>query len=166
MRGSKFARRWTALVAAAIALSGVLLGSTAIPAQAAGDDVVLTGHGFGHGRGLSQWGAYGYATRFGWSYTQILQRYYSNAGMSNIGNPVVGVRLLALDGAPLAVTPNAPFMVDGRQLAAGTAGVITRNADGTWQLTTRASCSGAVTGSVQISATAFSPVTDPGNDIS
>lgn len=44
--------------------------------NAAQDTLVFTTEGFGHGVGLSQWGAYGYATKAGYSYAQILQHYY------------------------------------------------------------------------------------------
>ena len=37
--------------------------------------LAVSGHGWGHGLGLSQWGAYGYA-QHGWSYTRILAHYY------------------------------------------------------------------------------------------
>ena len=159
--------RRTGVLAALVLLAAVFVGAGPYPppARAAADDVVLAGHGFGHGRGLSQWGAYGYATRFGWNHLQILGRYYSNAGTSDIGNPLVSVDLTALDGSSPNVTSGAAFTVDGRPLAAGTAAQISRNADGTWQLTTRAGCSGAVTGSVQLTGTAVNTVADPGNDV-
>ena len=38
--------------------------------------VTLDGHGNGHGYGLSQWGAYGYAVDYGWTSAQILDHYY------------------------------------------------------------------------------------------
>ena len=38
--------------------------------------LVVSGHGWGHGLGLSQWGTYGYAKR-GWTYDRILAHYYS-----------------------------------------------------------------------------------------
>lgn len=38
---------------------------------------VLTGQGFGHGIGMSQWGAHGLAMQ-GWHYRQILDYYYQN----------------------------------------------------------------------------------------
>lgn len=38
--------------------------------------LVVSGHGWGHGLGLSQWGAYGYA-KHGWTYDRILAHYYS-----------------------------------------------------------------------------------------
>jgi stage II sporulation protein D len=37
--------------------------------------LAFTGHGWGHGLGLSQWGAYGYA-KHGWTYDRILAHYY------------------------------------------------------------------------------------------
>jgi stage II sporulation protein D len=38
--------------------------------------VVFNGHGWGHGLGLSQWGAYGYA-KHGWTFDKILAHYYT-----------------------------------------------------------------------------------------
>jgi stage II sporulation protein D len=38
--------------------------------------LAISGHGWGHGLGLSQWGAYGYA-KHGWTYDQILAHYYT-----------------------------------------------------------------------------------------
>ena len=35
----------------------------------------IKGHAYGHGVGMSQWGAYGYA-KHGWSYDRILRHYY------------------------------------------------------------------------------------------
>ncbi len=49
-------------------------GSPEPVADAATNDIVaivLDGTGFGHGRGLSQWGAYGYAVDHGWDWTKI-----------------------------------------------------------------------------------------------
>lgn len=44
----------------------------------------LTGHGWGHGIGLSQWGAYGYA-QHGFTYRQILQHFYTGVTIGDIG---------------------------------------------------------------------------------
>jgi SpoIID/LytB domain protein len=166
MSAATSTRRAIAALAAVVLMTGLVLGVGArTPARAAADDVVLTGHGFGHGRGLSQWGAFGYATRFGWNHLQILGRYYSNAGMSDIGNPLIAVRLMARDGADLAVTSAAPFTVNGQQYPGGTAAQLSRNADGTWQLTTRTGCSGAVTGTVQVTGTTVNTIANPGDDL-
>ena len=62
---------------AVVAASFAGLAATAAPAAAwAGGNVGITGHGFGHGRGMGQYGAFGYATIYGWPYTQILAHYY------------------------------------------------------------------------------------------
>ena len=57
-----------------------------VPAQSAQAEegqlpggVIIYGRGFGHGRGLSQYGAYGWATVHGWSWEQILDFYYGGA---------------------------------------------------------------------------------------
>jgi len=49
-----------------------------------GNGFVVQGRGFGHGVGLSQWGAQSLATQ-GWNYRQILGHYYRNAALSRIG---------------------------------------------------------------------------------
>ena len=41
---------------------------------------VVTGRGWGHGVGMSQWGAYGFASR-GWTYDRILAHYYRGTTM-------------------------------------------------------------------------------------
>jgi SpoIID/LytB domain protein len=38
--------------------------------------LAFTGHGWGHGLGMSQWGAYGYAMH-GWTFNRILAHYYT-----------------------------------------------------------------------------------------
>lgn len=43
----------------------------------------VTTYGYGHGVGLSQMGAVGYANEAGWSYQQILKHYYSITSSSN-----------------------------------------------------------------------------------
>jgi len=59
-------------VIAAFALVTALAGAGAVRASAV---FVIQGRGFGHGIGMSQWGAYGYA-RHGWRYPRILAHYY------------------------------------------------------------------------------------------
>ncbi len=52
----------------------------------------VTGHGWGHGVGMSQWGAYGYA-KHGWQYKAILRHYYTGITFSDVENPVIRVNL-------------------------------------------------------------------------
>jgi stage II sporulation protein D len=53
--------------------------------------LAVSGHGWGHGLGLSQWGAYGYA-KHGWTYDQILAHYYTGTTLGPA--PVSAVRVL------------------------------------------------------------------------
>jgi SpoIID/LytB domain protein len=63
----------------ALALVSLVLTLAALPAPAAvaaPDDFTFFGSGFGHGLGLSQWGAYGLAQE-GWRPGRILRHFYS-----------------------------------------------------------------------------------------
>ena len=68
-------RRLPALLALALACA---LAPAASAAPAA--NLVISGAGYGHGVGMSQEGALGYAER-GWSYQQILAHYYSGTSI-------------------------------------------------------------------------------------
>lgn len=74
----------TALVAGLMP-AGLIPGQLAATRIALADEgqlpggVVIYGRGFGHGRGLSQYGSYGWATVHGWSWEQILDFYYGGA---------------------------------------------------------------------------------------
>ena len=39
-------------------------------------EFLITTYGYGHGVGMSQWGAYLYATQKGWDYEEIIEHYY------------------------------------------------------------------------------------------
>jgi stage II sporulation protein D len=59
------------------------LRSTLFSIAIAGNTVQITGRGFGHGIGMSQWGAHNMAQQ-GYSYQQILGHYYQGAQLANI----------------------------------------------------------------------------------
>lgn len=59
------------------------LRSTLFSVNIAGDTVQITGRGFGHGIGMSQWGAHNMAQQ-GYNYQQILGHYYRGAQLANI----------------------------------------------------------------------------------
>ena len=70
-------------------------GGVKVPEATASGDVVFRGHGWGHGLGMSQYGAQG-AARLGCSADQILTRYY--AGTAVVTRPMpASVRLRMLD---------------------------------------------------------------------
>ncbi|HKT43591.1 MAG TPA: SpoIID/LytB domain-containing protein [Gaiellaceae bacterium] len=77
-----------------IAALAVLALAVCAGAARAATVVVVTGHGWGHGVGMSQWGARGYALH-GWKWTQILAHYYPGTRVSSTGNVTVRVLLAA-----------------------------------------------------------------------
>ena len=99
--------RWSRLGTALAIVAGTLaLGAPGSPTpsvSAAPNDiiaVVVDGTGYGHGRGMSQWGAYGYAVDHGWDWNQILSHYYGGTESSSVpSGQRIRVRLTGLDGA-------------------------------------------------------------------
>jgi stage II sporulation protein D len=77
--------------------------------------LIVTGHGWGHGVGMSQWGAYGYALH-GWKYHRILSHYYPGTRFGSVGE--AQVRVLLGRGVNVATIGCAtPIRVtDGRRL--------------------------------------------------
>src|SRR3954453_3821951 len=105
-----------ALAAAALipaGLTGMLI--TAAPAGAwASPTVDLAGRGNGHGRGMGQWGAFGYATNYSWSYSQILSHYYGGTAVQSVVLPAMTVELTALAGhSTVWVSSGAAFTAGG-----------------------------------------------------
>ena len=76
-------------------IAGVCCALVAASPAGAVTRLVVTGKGWGHGVGMSQWGAYGYA-RHGWSYRQILAHYYVGTTLGRA--PAVDVRVLLGSG--------------------------------------------------------------------
>ena len=62
-----------AALLAALGLSGVPATHATAPV---GGTFFVSGHGWGHGVGLAQYGAYGYALH-GWTYDRIVKHYYT-----------------------------------------------------------------------------------------
>lgn len=97
-------RRRTSLRTLALTLAALTVGAgsavlaPAGPATAADYPITLTGHGFGHGRGMGQWGALGYAVDSGWSTDQILDHFYGGTHAAAIGNPPISVELMGWRG--------------------------------------------------------------------
>jgi len=82
----------------------------------------VSGHGWGHGVGMSQYGAFGYA-QHGWGFARILGHYYPGTALSTV--PALRVRVLLAQGrAKLTISSAAQFKItdsDGTvyQVAAG-----------------------------------------------
>ncbi len=120
-------------LAAALALAALLAGSAGAYSSGAAKrratspslaqaTFVVSGRGWGHGVGLAQWGAYGFAQQ-GASYDRILAHYYPGTTLGP--TQVTRVRVVLAQGSrPLSVSSEAPFRVRDAtgqvwQLAAG-----------------------------------------------
>ena len=70
--------------------------------------LVLDGHGYGHGLGMSQWGAYGYA-KHGWTYDKILTHYFVG---TTIGTTTVStIRVLLAEETKATLAATAPWTI-------------------------------------------------------
>jgi SpoIID/LytB domain protein len=113
-RATRLHRPWSPLVAAAVAAlaAGPVLGSTGIANAAEGypapksGSYTITGAGFGHGNGMSQYGAKGAATR-GLTAQQITDFYYPGTAYTHYGDRTNRVRLSAVDARPVGITAQA-----------------------------------------------------------
>jgi stage II sporulation protein D len=96
------------------------VGEVAPPGSA--PTFLITGRGWGHGVGMSQYGALGFAQR-GYDYARIVAHYYPGTTLERA--PVARVRVLLVEGQrALTVSSESPFRVrDGtgklHELAAG-----------------------------------------------
>src|SRR4051794_37146044 len=98
--------RRTAVVAALALAAGALGLGAATPAVARSSAQVfrvppngvftLRGHGWGHGHGMSQYGAYGAAKVRGLTYQQILDFYYPHTSLA--GKPLSTIARVQLHG--------------------------------------------------------------------
>jgi stage II sporulation protein D len=90
-------RRTRTLIRAAVA-AACLLAVLAVPAGAK-TRFTIRGAGFGHGVGMSQYGAYGFALH-GASYRDILAHYYTGTALGS--QTATSVRVLLQDGVSVA----------------------------------------------------------------
>ncbi|HEX4431270.1 MAG TPA: SpoIID/LytB domain-containing protein [Frankiaceae bacterium] len=122
-------RRYAAALAAVTVASGVALAALPVASASAvtasqtfvvpANGVFnITGHGWGHGHGLSQWGAQG-AASLGIPSSTIVSTYYPGTTASVLANTPIRVRLTATNSFDLAVLPAAGLTVTdgaGRKL--------------------------------------------------
>jgi SpoIID/LytB domain protein len=140
--------RWSGLLVALALLAGVA-GQVPLarPAGAYGTTITVTGHGWGHGRGMGQWGALGYALA-GRSYSWILDHYYGNSKKSTRPESLMTVNLTEIENRHLIVTSGSNFRVDRGDgdvyldVPAGKAVRVRRTSPG-WAVDVADSCGGA-----------------------
>jgi stage II sporulation protein D len=103
-------RRFVLALAAVAALIGPA-GATPQSAESVTvTTFVITGRGWGHGVGMSQWGAYGYA-KHGVAYNRILAHFYPGTKLAPA--PVARIKVLLIEQARrLVVSSPDPFRVE------------------------------------------------------
>jgi len=95
--------------AALLAAMGLAGPSATHAAPPSGGTFFVSGHGWGHGVGLAQYGAYGYALH-GWSAPDIVAHYYPGTDLGQA--PVKRVRVLLVGGSKsVVVASRSPFTV-------------------------------------------------------
>jgi Stage II sporulation protein len=164
-------RRFAVIVVPSLA---VVLGVVGLPAVAgaAPNDVVVAGHGWGHGRGLGQYGALGYAVDQGWSSAKILDHFYGGTKAGTIGSSDIAVRLSSLEGPTDSlkstgswITSSQDFSVGSLLIAKGSAARIVRSGT-TWKVfTTFHGCAaGNNYGPWTITGATVTTAANPGDD--
>ena len=109
MRRMLFALTGLGLALAVSAPAGVRAPGPAKPAAVTATTFVVSGRGWGHGVGMSQYGALGYAQE-GWTYDQILGHFYTGATLGP--SPVARVRVLVAEAkTSVTVRSSVPFWV-------------------------------------------------------
>jgi stage II sporulation protein D len=86
---------------ATLALSAAFAALLLAPSAAARVSWVVQGHGFGHGVGMSQYGAYGYAEH-GKGYRFILGHYYSGTTIGTLPGPRTVRALIGVDSGDVS----------------------------------------------------------------
>ena len=75
--------------------------------------LALTGHGYGHGRGMSQWGANGAAQVGGLNFGQILDFYYPGTTRQSLSDETIRVALSDADGDTVIAPTDGLRVVSG-----------------------------------------------------
>jgi SpoIID/LytB domain protein len=132
-----------AVVLAIVAVAAVVAGPAPV-AEAAypTERVEISGRGWGHGRGMGQYGALGYAADHGWTHSRILDHFYGGTAAGHQPDSVISVHLTRLDDKPLIVQSGSPFTLGGVAVPAGTAAMVHRRSDGRWQVDRGPGCAG------------------------
>lgn len=78
-----------------------------LPPRPPPGQVTFTGHGWGHGRGMGQYGALGYAVDHSWTTDQILNHFYGGTTKASRADARQRVYLTGSDGVNLTVTQAA-----------------------------------------------------------
>ncbi|MFV1989210.1 MAG: SpoIID/LytB domain-containing protein, partial [Acidimicrobiales bacterium] len=113
----------------------------------------LEGRGYGHGRGLSQYGALAYAVQ-GSSYSQILAKYYAGTNKSSRSDTQMLVTLSAHSGSVTMVYSEQQYSVAGFAIAAGLTAKVEAISSSRFRVSTSPSiCGGTFTSVTEVNGT-------------
>ncbi|WP_409485122.1 SpoIID/LytB domain-containing protein [Arsenicicoccus dermatophilus] len=102
----------TTAACAATVLAGAPSAQAAeVYTRPADGTIEITGRGFGHGRGMSQYGAMN-AARQGRTWQQIVGHYYPGTTAAYLANPSVRVSIAGKVGSTLRVAPETGLVAD------------------------------------------------------
>src|SRR5437899_8630194 len=107
-RGLPMPRRLSAFLLVTLAFVAGASAQT-VPDTVSVTTFAISGHGWGHGVGMAQWGAYGYALH-GFTYDRILSHYYPGAQLASTPAQLVRV-LLGENLRRVTVGSDSPFRV-------------------------------------------------------
>jgi SpoIID/LytB domain protein len=131
-----------------VAAATIVVATPAVVAAYPTADVTLTGHGWGHGIGMGQWGALGYAIGAdngdgNWTWQQIVTHFYGGTSIQTDGDDteLVSVAMTENNGSDVIATAPSGVTVPGG--AGPSAAVLFQPAaNGTWDIFTGAGCGG------------------------
>jgi len=147
--------RSTAGVRRALLGAAALFVVAALAACEPSTSITFRGHGYGHRRGMGQWGAYGYAVDRGWSWQQIVDHYYGGTQTSQAGaNVLQRVLMLGNVGRDLVVYQERGHLTTtaGAPQAGATAVRVQRLDDTRFQLFDGPGCGGPWTARALVTA--------------
>ncbi|MFI5952913.1 SpoIID/LytB domain-containing protein [Cryptosporangium sp. NPDC051539] len=135
------ARRLLPAALAAAAVAGALACvapadaavATANLAPSSAQGITIYGAGYGHGRGMSQYGAQG-AAKKGLSSAKIVAFYYPGTTLAAKGNPTLRVRLSAIDNGHFTLVPTTGATVSGVVATAGNGTKVSLPARAKWHV--------------------------------
>jgi len=140
LRSGRLVARAAAVAGLAALVSAGFTVASPAPAEAAGTPVYIQGHGWGHGRGMGQYGAYGYAVKYSKPYSWILDHFYGGTHKAIAAGTTMTVELTRLTGGDTIVHGNG-LTING--IGVGAAAVlIHRTGPGTFQPRAAAGCGG------------------------
>ena len=167
-------RRWfprVSLRVGATLVVAVAIGVIGAPTASASPTVTLIGHGWGHGGGMSAWGAYGYVVDQGWTAQMVLDHYYGGTSSGSIPNNPISVALLGVPGSTW-ITSGGGFSLgnranpsSGRQHVDGGSAALLVWSGSAWQVYTKfGGCGGGATyGPYPVSGADIWLDSDPGS---